>query len=348
MLFQNIQPKAAWLTVNQACNFRCQWCYIQDTKYQNNNEMSFELAVTLAKISAEIGISNIIIIGGEPTLWEPLVSFNKFCRELGIKTSLVTNGFMFSNDEFFENYQKQPNDGLGVSLKAGNSYQLLKIAKFRDFEGLTKGMRRIFQNYSNASISITLNSFYLKNFPQLVKLAVECGSKTVKIDFCSPIFKNGKPVNKYIIDPLKLVSFVFSLYPELDKITHGNLVFEMNLPFCLWPEGFINLLKMKHQIISVCQMLKQEGIIFGPDGRVQMCNALFDFPIGYWNKDFNDGRSLINFLNREKVVNYYEGMRRYPLEKCQDCEWYLECGGGCPLRWLIWDPKKLILRERRL
>jgi radical SAM protein with 4Fe4S-binding SPASM domain len=320
---------------------------MQGTNYRHSNEMTFDLSKKLAKLSYEAGIYNILIIGGEPTLWKYLVPFNSFCKELGIQTSLVTNGSTFSNDIFWNKYKACPNDGVGVSLKAGNKAQLYKVARVTNFSSVIKGIRRIMQNYINSSISITLNSFYTENLPELVKLAVECGSKSVKIDFCSPILENTEPVNKYMIEPRELTLFISGIYPELDRITNGHIVFEMNFPFCLWPDAFIETLKKKNQISSVCQLMKREGIIFGVDGRVQMCNALFDFPIGYYNKDFKDAKSLIKFLNSDRIVNFYDQLIQYPSKKCKHCEWYLECGGGCPLRWLIYDPEKIIPTERR-
>jgi radical SAM protein with 4Fe4S-binding SPASM domain len=66
------RPKVSWFTVNRQCNFRCPWCYGEDTHYSSKDTMSLATAKELAQITAEVGVRYINIIGGEPTLWPHL------------------------------------------------------------------------------------------------------------------------------------------------------------------------------------------------------------------------------------------------------------------------------------
>lgn len=334
-------PKGAWLTVNRACNFRCAWCYAEGTGYQKNKEMSLELAKQLADLIYEIGIRNLIVIGGEPTLWENLIMFNSYCKKLDIKTSLVTNAFLFGKEKFLKEYVKFPNDSISISLKAGNEKQSMEVCGIRNFNVVKKGIKQAIKQF-NACVSITYNSFYIANLIELVALAVECGSKLVKIDFCSTTFQNGKSYDKYMVEPHQIVKHIVEDYEELNRITNGNLVFEMNLPFCLWPEDFLKMLIEKNQIMSVCHVLKREGIIFDTEGKLLMCNALFDYPLGQYEKDFDDPESLLNFINSKEIQSFYDNISSYPSLKCKNCEWYDKCGGGCPLKWAIYKVKDVI------
>jgi radical SAM protein with 4Fe4S-binding SPASM domain len=303
--------------------------------------MSKSLAERLVRIIHEIGIRSIIVIGGEPTLWKHLLWLNQFCKKMGIKTSLVTNGLRFANDRFWKLYQKSPNDRLGISLKAGNPEQLVLVAKSKKFQETKIGITRVAGQYSS-SFGITYNVFYRQNLAEIVRLAVECSPRPVKIDFCTPIFVANQPISRFMVDPTDIVTDIVSQYEELSEITKDNISLEINTPLCLWPKDFLDTLIQKGRVSTVCQLIREEGIIFGTDGKVQMCNALFEYPIGMLDVDYKDAETLIDLWNSERTHLYYQQMRRYPSKKCINCGRYDICGGGCPLRWTSTDPDTII------
>lgn len=336
--YENI-PRAVWLTVNRNCNFRCKWCYAEDTGY-SKKEMSLELAKNLFTLCRNIGIEKFLLIGGEPTLWEHLIEFNKFCLTHRVETILVTNGARFGNDSFWNKYLEYPNSQIGLSLKAGNSEDLKSFTGFSDFELLSKGISRAV-NQLNANISITYNSCYSDSLVSMAHFAKKCGAKTLKIDFCSTVFVNEKPNSTYMIDPKEMVEIILKKYDHIDDMFNGRLVFEMMVPFCIWPKNFIEKLKAKGQILSVCHVHKKEGVIFDEEGNILICNALFDFPMGKYGTDFTEN-TFLSWINRESMSNAKNRLRCYPSTKCCDCKWYSDCGGGCPLRWTIYNPKDIV------
>lgn len=330
----------AWLTVNRKCNFRCPWCYAEGTEYKQEDEMSFSLAKDLTNILKTAGVKQITIIGGEPTLWNPIFEYNQFCRDQGIRTTMPTNGLRFADDDFFEKYKKSPNDLVGISLKAGNQKQLKDSIGCDKFDDLKKGIVRVCSNFDSA-ISLTYNTLYENNLPEIVQFAIDCGAKGIKIDFCSTVFENGKAKSNYMVPPKKLISNILRDYEKIYKITN-HIIFEMSIPFCLWPRDFIKDLIEKGQIVSICQIIKRNAVIFNTDGKLQMCNSLFDYPIGKYKEDFYDAETLLNFLNCPQNIKYYDALSCYPSLKCRDCEWYSACGGGCPLRWAVYKPNEIL------
>jgi radical SAM protein with 4Fe4S-binding SPASM domain len=303
--------------------------------------MLLKLAKELVVLTKSIGVKQLLLIGGEPTLWGPLFDFNKFCLSERVPTILITNGVKFAIDNFWENYRKNPNDKIGISVKALTPQQLLEVTGFNNFSLIKKGISRGIQELE-AQVSITYNKFYTDSLVDMVKFAVDCGAKSVKIDFCSTVFTNGHPEVTYMVEPKSIVKNIMRDYPQLERITKSNVIFEMMVPFCLWPIDFLKELVRKKQILSVCHVHKKEGIIFDENGKIIMCNALFDYPIGSYGKDFNDGKSFLKWINSSKIVNYYNLIGRLPSEKCGECDWYIECGGGCPLRWAIYKPDEII------
>ena len=158
-----IKPSVAWLTVNRKCNFRCQWCYAEGTKYGPEDDMSIEKALELVRMLTELGVKDVVIIGGEPTLWPHLSKLNSYCRENGIETSIVTNAARFGDDKYWNNYLKNPCDYAGISIKGGTPEQLLSVAKVKNFELVEKGISRAVEYY-NTGVSSVYNSLVEDSF----------------------------------------------------------------------------------------------------------------------------------------------------------------------------------------
>lgn len=336
-----MHPRGAWLTVNQQCSFRCRWCYAEETGYRRDDEMTLDFAVKMTSIIKDIGIKHLIVIGGEPTLWKPLMNFCRFCEKESLGVAVVTNLAELNNDDFWSKFSQFGNVTIAGSLKASTPAQLVEVAKYRNFNKMRGGLVRA-ASHPRSSLSITYNTFYEDSLVELVGFAVKCGFKSIKIDFCSTTFKAGRPDGEFMVEPRRLVANIVRDYSVLNEITGGRISFEINLPFCLWPVDFLNTLRERNQIASVCHLIKREGVIFGTKGEVMMCNALFDYPIGFYGQDFSNSGSLLRLLNSSKVSGYYDRMSSLPLSKCAECELYGECGGGCPLRWTMYNPKKLL------
>lgn len=336
-----IAPKCAWINVNRRCNLRCRWCYSQGTGFSTNDDMPLQLARQLIETVQGCNVQTVLFIGGEPTLWPHLLTLNRECRERQLRTTLVTNALRFGDDRYWEQYQTSPNDNVGISLKAGTPEQLLNVAGVTAFKDVERGIQRATARF-NCGVSITYNTFYRGTLPTLARFAVDCGATSVKIDFCSTVFVEGRASELYMVPPQELVADIIGSYQELLTITQGNLAFEMELPLCMWPTDFIEMLMAEQRLLTVCQLLKHGGLVFSTDGSLLLCNALFDYLIGKFSVDFCNTASLQSFLTQPTITEHYERIRCYPSPDCAECDWYAFCGGGCPLRWAIYKPEDII------
>lgn len=335
----------SWLTVNRYCNFRCVWCYAEGTQYSIKDDMELGLAMKLIDLETAIGIRNVIFIGGEPTFWRHLFQVNDYVGEKGMTSYIVTNGFLFSSKRFMEKVQRSPFDNVTVSLKAGNSEQHERLTGTGAFAQVLAGIRNLSQSDQSFDVSITLSSLVADNLDELVKVAVDAGAEGVKIEFCATTFRTGGSQRGYMMHPTEVVKCILHHYDAMNRYTDGNLMVEESIPFCLWPPDFLATLKERRQIISGCHVLRKEGLIFDPHGKVIPCNDLYDCPLGQYGVDFTDSDSFSLFWTKPDVVEFYNRIIAYPSEQCIGCEHYEECGGGCPLQWFIFDPQKIIPRR---
>lgn len=340
-LTMNIVPKAAWLTVNRACNFRCKWCYAKGTDFDDKQTLTMDLALRLLSIVRDLGIKNITLIGGEPTLWKHLMDFNIKCREIGMQTTLITNAYRFGDNDYWDKYIKYSNDKVGASLKAFDVDSATELAGIRDFEVLKIGLQRMTSCFKGG-ISFLCNSFVNNDLMSLARTAYECGARSILIGPCTPSFINGK-VDATGMLPLKeLVASVVSQYSEMNTLFVGKLTFAIKTPLCIWPISFIEKLIDRKQLRNTCQFQHRSGIIFDPKGQVLACNSMVDFPIGMIDKDYSDAESMIKLFNADTVVNDYNHINSYPSKRCVSCSHASICGGGCPLIWAVYNAKESI------
>ena len=66
------------------------------------------------------------------------------------------------------------------------------------------------------------------------------------------------------------------------------------------------------------------------------------FPIGQYGVDFTTSEDFEKFWMSKELVNLYDKFYEYPSTKCQSCNDYLECGGGCPLKWFAYSAKEIL------
>lgn len=336
---REIIPKIAWITVNRKCNMRCKWCYASGTDYKG--EMSFEMSKKLAILISECGIKKIILIGGEPTIWTHLTTFNKFCRKLGIKTILATNALAFSNDKFWVKYKTNPNDSVGISLKGCSEKSYKETAGIEGFSSVISGLKRGVSLF-NSGVGTVYSKTDSETLIDTARFAKQIGATYLNIGFCTPTISKNDSNGVFMTHPKEIVADIVTTYDEISRIMQGKISFSMKLPLCIWPKDFIKILISKKQISTLCQLRQRVGLIFDVSGEVILCNTLYDFPVGKFEKDFSNSKDLIEFFNSPKITGYYEKLNSYPSQKCISCSEYTKCAGGCPILWSVYKPDEII------
>ena len=201
--------RLVWLTLNRDCNFRCSWCYAASSEYNARDQMSLKFALELLGMMRELEVKKVFLIGGEPTLWSPLLDFNDSATIVGIKTVLVTNGYRFSDDSFWEKYQKHPNTHIGVSFKAFDMKSLSDNVHVGKYGNVTKGLKRVFEYQPDSIASFVYSRPYISHFLDMVKYAIDCGAFGVSVNFCSPTVYRDHVDSQFMVDIDQCLYFVF-------------------------------------------------------------------------------------------------------------------------------------------
>ena len=88
--------KYLFIRIHEACNAGCWFCGF--AKSTDNFRLSQEKYLEILDECVRVGVSYIRFTGGEPLLDRNLVSYIKKASQLGIKTSVITNGSLLSRN----------------------------------------------------------------------------------------------------------------------------------------------------------------------------------------------------------------------------------------------------------
>lgn len=85
-----------WLEITQACNLKCLHCYEGDKHCSAEHKMSVARWIEIINELGDMGISRVVVIGGEPCVSNNLIQIlDELCKRK-IKTTLFTNATLMS------------------------------------------------------------------------------------------------------------------------------------------------------------------------------------------------------------------------------------------------------------
>lgn len=331
---------ASWLTINQACNLRCQWCYAKMTGY-NNKDMSMELVNRSAHILKDLGLKSVILIGGEPTLHPLFLRIVDAIKNTGLNVYLVTNAILFENRNFLQESINAGISSITVSFKSPTSTLFYEDTGTHLYDQAIKGLENIIESKINYVVNVTACQNMLKYFSDMLDLMRNLRVKVFSVDTGKPIFLQGAPVVNGMGTPKEMAKFFQDIY---QRLANSSMRFSLKIaiPFCLFPRAFIDRLIEDGNILTGCQMMNRKGLVIASDGNILPCNHLCDLSLGKIGEDFKDRESFIEYRHNKNIQEFYKTVGGCPTYKCTQCDYWQYCGGGCKLYWLHYSVKDLL------
>jgi MoaA/NifB/PqqE/SkfB family radical SAM enzyme len=178
-------PPVLVISVTSKCNLHCEGCYHQALRSQSDAEMSDERIEKLVDEAKELGISFIVLAGGEPLMRANILDISKKTPE--IMFMMFTNGLLL-NDQVLEQIAANKNIVPLLSLEGyeidtdgrrgtGVYNQLLKsISKLKN-----KGL------FWGASLTMTRTNFNEATDEAFIKQLVDSGCKLFMLVEYTPV-----------------------------------------------------------------------------------------------------------------------------------------------------------------
>lgn len=329
---------SAWLTTNRTCNNRCEWCYAKNT-LSNTQLMDFEKAKEAVDELAKRKVNRIMLIGGEPTIYPNFIELIQYIREKEIQVSLATNGRKFKDLNFAKKVIQAGITGIDISLKAISEEEYLKNTNSYGLNEMIEGYKNLKKIGFNPSVSYVIIEDSKERFEEVVKFISSQGIDRFAIQFVKPVVEEK---DDEILDLNKMGKFVEYIYEIMNSHKEISYSMEISFPLCLINRDILNELVEQGRIFNCCHVPRGTGIIFDQDFKVLPCNHFAEYPFCDDSIDFSDKLSIEKLWESETVKEFRKKAQCYPTEKCEECNLWVQCGGGCFTRWLYIDPNDYI------
>ena len=158
-----------------ACNLSCRHCYINTTQHGTTTLPKETMLNWLELFSDPAKKSNVIFLGGEPTMHPDLAVGIAKAKELGMAVTVDSNGYLFN--DLLEKTSPDLLDYLSFSLDGPDALVNDPIRGEGVFEVCTTNMRKAVKKNYNVSVIYTVSSLNIDHLHRMVPLLQEIGVK---------------------------------------------------------------------------------------------------------------------------------------------------------------------------
>ncbi len=283
-----------------ACNLSCRHCYINKDQH-GTQQLSKEQMVTWMSLFADPNKkSNMIFLGGEPTLHPDLPFAIQKAKELGYFVTVDSNGYLFN--DLLEKTTPELLDFLSFSLDGPDAETNDPIRGEGVFDTCVANIKRAVGAGFNVSVIYTVSQKNLGSLPRMVALLVKLKVRKFFIQVIGLRGKSAKAESEEINQVsrqqwLDIVPGVARLAAE--KGIHVT-----------YPKVFLSAGEKFE-----CAGVVAENFFIFPNGRVYQCPLCEDHPINAYS-----------IVNNRLVKN--EGLR-------EDSFFRLNIEEGCVMNKLL-------------
>lgn len=298
---------SAYLHVSNTCNLSCVGCYSADCKRNRAADPSLENLCHAITVLAQLGVTRLVVSGGEPFLRRDLPDIVRNAREQGMESiTVLTNGTCCS-DKVLARLAGNV-DVISVSFDGTNPESAAFIRGEQLFDTLVDAVKRIEAAGIHAHMLPTLHARNIQDVPAYVELSKRLGC-TVGFSLLS-----GSHTN--LGDLMPSESCLMELADTMIAVARKGEATSIDDAFN----------PMRALSVRACCGAGKTSVSVASDGTVYPCHMLHKLEFALGNA-FTDGASAIaDNLAQFTMPSVDE------IEGCSSCENRYLCGGGCRAR----------------
>lgn len=300
--------KSIRIYLTESCNANCNYCFNKDIR--KNSHMATEKVYKLFEYLQQNNVTNLKIMGGEPTVHPDFVSLYNLSQEKFKSVSLFTNAL---NNEITK-IRPRNNDSIVYNFLFINEY--FNIDKFILIPNLR--FHRVFEIVIDSHINIQnlkhkIEWCYLK----MEECNIENFHFQITLNCIENIFNSQSIINNKIQD---IIRFIMEKYPS-------HISFDHTVPFCFWEKESINLMKKYHLNYYTKTCLGTDYGLIDANFNLLHCNQYQKKICSIFEDD-----KIIDFVilnNLLKQTNLQKKLHNIK-SKCKECKYFdFVCTGGC-------------------
>ncbi len=308
------------LALTYRCNNDCAHCY--NARPRSFAEQDTAHWKHILDRIWEQGIPHVVFTGGEPTLRDDLPELIAHAERNGQITGLNTNGRRLSDRRFVERLIEAGLDHVQITLESHDEAIHDHMVRLKGaWKQTIAGIRNVLETPLYVMTNTTMLRDNYHNLGETLDFLAELGVPTVGLNaliYSGHGLEVGTGLAERELEPLL----------EIARLKTGErgqrLIWYTPTQYCHFDPMQLEL-GVKGCTAALYNMCVE------PDGSVLPCQSYYQ-PLGNLLSDPWDA-----IWNHPLAISLRE--RRNIPEKCHGCSLLVECGGGCPLKFLDENPR---------
>ena len=244
------------------CNLRCAHCYINRDQHGSNTLSLDTIKAWLGIFSSKAKDTNLIFLGGEPTLHPDLASAIGIAESMGFKSITVdTNGFLFHN--ILDKITPNQIDFFSFSLDGVSKEINDAIRGEGCFDAVMSGIRRAVEKGFSCSMIYTVSEKNIHEVPKLPELVKDLG---ISRFFIQVVGLRGETKNTDARHQVLKSVWQETIPKTAEQIAQQGII-------VTYPKVFLT-----HEEPFECAANVADNYFIFPNGRVYQCPLCEDFP----------------------------------------------------------------------
>lgn len=323
------------ITLTRNCNLRCKFCYAKESGYIEQDFLPYEELKKIVDFCNELEINDIVLSGGEPSLYNELITLLRYIssRNRVMSVSMSTNGIKLSNYDYCKELIENGIKYIDISLKGNSEENCSQIAGINCLESQFTAIRNLSRLPVILTCSMVLTDDNVTGFCDVIVKAHECGARQFSFSFALDNDDSDEKNLSYLLEhnPCKLIDTFITRIDKLDEITNGEWWIEYTFPLCTYSRE--QLIALEGRLAEPCQIFNGLGITFDTKKNLIPCSMFLSNFLGQFGTDFSSVDEFEKLTECEMYLNAIDVLKELPSDECTSCELLERCNGGCPIFW---------------
>ncbi|MER9595664.1 pyrroloquinoline quinone biosynthesis protein PqqE [Mesorhizobium sp. M0244] len=310
----HIPPIAMLAELTHRCPLQCPYCSNPTELLKANRELDMQTWLDLFRQAADLGVLQVHLSGGEPTLRRDLEQLVAGLSERGVYTNLITAGVGIAEGRI-EALAEAGLDHIQVSFQGARSATAELIGHYRGgFEKKRETARRVRAAGLPLTINAPIHRHNIEEVPEFIELALSLGAE--RLEIANVQYAGWALVNRDALMPSRAS---VERQVEIVEAAQERLRGIMNIDF-VTPDYFAIYPK------PCMGGWAHDAFMVAPDGTVLPCHAAQTIPSLRFER-FGP-RTLAEIWADSPSFNAFRGTD-WMQEPCRGCERREIDWGGC-------------------